>query len=99
MRLPSGQPLAEWQNGTPQSMQRLACRASASCSSLPSISPKSRNRSDTGRRSGVRRPISMNAVGLPMAYLLGVGAQRAVERLFVVVRQDANELARDGGEV
>src|SRR6201992_608636 len=53
IRLPSGQPL--WQNGIPQSMQRVACSRRISLSNSSYTSCQSRSRSGTGRRFGNSR--------------------------------------------
>ncbi len=56
MRLPSGQPW--WQKGTPQSMQRPACRRSTARSPGSPISRQSRMRTGTGRFFGSSRSVT-----------------------------------------
>src|SRR5579885_263573 len=63
MRFESGQP--EWQNGTPHSMQRPACRRSSASGSVPTNSRRSRMRSRGSRSGGSRRGASMKPRSLP----------------------------------
>ena len=62
--LPSGH--AQWQNGTPQSMQRDACWRRSLLFRVCSTSPKSWMRSCIGRYPASLRGIVRNAFGLPI---------------------------------
>ncbi len=53
IRLPSGQPW--WQNGMPQSMQRVACSRISESDAAGYTSCQSRMRTGTGRRAGSLR--------------------------------------------
>ena len=64
MMLPSGQP--ELQNGTPQSMQRLAWVRKSSSANGSYTSRQSRRRTGTGRRVGSSRSCRMNPRISPM---------------------------------
>ena len=64
MMLPSGQP--ELQNGTPQSMQRLAWMRRSSSANGSYTSRQSRRRTGTGRRVGSSRSCRMNPRLSPM---------------------------------
>ena len=64
--LPSGH--AQWQNGTPQSIHRLACILRSWVLSVCSTSPKSLIRSCTGLYPASMRGTSMNAFSRPIIY-------------------------------
>src|SRR5690606_9342690 len=65
IRLSIGHPFADWQNGTPQSMQRAPCTLRCSSFGGVKISAKSRLRSAASRYGTALRGYSMNPVCLP----------------------------------
>src|SRR5690606_6480583 len=65
IRLSTGQPFADWQNGTPQSMQRAPCSLRCSSAGDVKISSKSRLRSAGSLYGTALRGYSMNPVCLP----------------------------------
>ncbi len=66
IRLSIGQPSWDWQNGTPQSMQRAPWLRRCSSAGFVKISRKSASRSPASRYGTLFFGYSMKPVGLPM---------------------------------
>src|SRR4051794_3840804 len=100
IRLPSGQP--EWQNGTPQSMQRAPWSRSPSSASGSWYSAKSCTRSSIGRLLGLTRWSFRKPPSSPIErehLLLGLGLDLGALRLAAAVLLGllAGALGRLGG--